>query len=72
MLFFEERDAAAMLGQSRGTGPIMYLLLERENRRRGCVEQRAEIAMGTGRGNELKEADMEGEDGAMQVRESGT
>lgn len=27
--FLEEEDATEMQGQSRGTGPIMYLLLER-------------------------------------------
>jgi hypothetical protein len=31
----------------------------------------AEMAMGTDRRNEVKEADMEGGDGAMQARESG-
>lgn len=41
--FLEEEDATEMQGQSRGTGPIMYLLLERrekkEKRRRDCVDQ---------------------------------
>lgn len=49
--FLEEKDATAVMGQSRGTRPIMYLLLERWERRKPETEMRgamAEMAMGTG------------------------
>lgn len=54
MVFLEERNVTVVMGQSRGTRPIMYLLLERWEREgktgdgdawtRGAI---AEIAMGT-------------------------
>lgn len=48
--FLEEEDATEMQGQSRGTGPIMYLLLERWEKRKktetGSHGSVAETAMG--------------------------
>lgn len=49
VVLLEEEDAAEMLGQSRGTGPIMYLLLERWEKKKtetGMRGPMAEIAMG--------------------------
>ena len=73
--FLEEEDATEMQGQSRGTGPIMYLLLERL----GKEKNGDGIAWISGRqrwvrteGKRQEEADVEGEDRAMQVRASGT
>lgn len=50
MVFLGKKDAATMLGQSRGAGPIMCLLLERWEKKKTETETRgsvAEIATGT-------------------------
>lgn len=68
--FLEEEDAGEMLGQSRGTGPIMYLLLERWEKEKNGYDD-AWIGGRDSDGCRLKERDWRRQRGQMWRERTG-